>query len=384
MRRVINGKDLDKAITLFKKRHYHEVVDLLTPHLLAYGDSYLYFKLMTLSSLMIYDWSGASTFLKTAIRLERYRDNDLRMAHALIRLKWGETIEAYRILFDLERVPKWSRLSREILEISRQTENKQALTEALEEIIRHRLSRISLSDQNKIPQRNRPYEINVSYRKPILISLLSCAIVLLMGIGVYWGIKQLEIRKNYRHDGDSIQLTERDDLTIYDKETAYMLSDKEVKKSFSLLKEYYRKGDNNLAQREINRLKESNAAIDVVDKALAFERLIAKDKDIPLKTFFTYNEVNEDPLLYQKTIVIWRGSLANLIITDTSITFDFLVGYENKKFLEGTVPVYLDFGEKLIEGEAYEIEGEIMVRDRDFSLHGLRVRRIQVKNSENF
>lgn len=383
MKRVINGKLLDKAVYLFKKRKYAETVDLLTPHLLSYGDSYLYFKLMTISSLMIFDWSGAAAYLKTASRLERYRDPDLRIVQAIIRLKSGETAEAYRILFELERNGKWGRLTKELLEASRNTENRQALTEVMENLIKTYLVRIQPDAGIEIPgKQEQDFYTASSFRispAAVLTAVAVCLAFVLAGFGIYWGAGMIRNAGPVRTDGDTIRLTRQDQLAVYDIQTRYFLTDKEIERSFSRLRTYYREGDDNMAQREINRLKESNAAIDVKDKASAFERLLTEKRADQMKTFFTYDEVRRDPFLYHKTLVVWRGTPANLQITSSSITFDFLVGYENKKFLEGTVPVYVDYAVKLYEGEAYEVEGEILaVDDNHFRLHAFSIRRIQI------
>lgn len=383
MKNVINGKLLDKAVSLFKKRRYADVVDLLTPHLLSYGDSYLYFKLMTISSLMILDWSGAAAYLKTAVRLERYRDPDLQIVRAVILMKTGETAESYRILFELERNGKWGDLTKELLEASRHTENRQALTEVLETLIKIRLGKIRPDAVSEIPGRREQtfYTSRAMRVHPAAVAVVFgvCAFLSLTGIGIYFGVSARQNREPVRTEGDSIRLTREDQLAVYDIRTRYFLTDKEIERSFSRLRSYYRSGDDNMAQREINRIKESNAAIDVKDKASAFERLLSEKRAEKTKTFFTYDEVSRDPFLYHKTLVVWRGSPANLRVTDSSITFDFLVGYENKKFLEGTVPVYVDYAVKLYEGEAYEIEGEILaVDDNSFRLHAFSVRRIQI------
>lgn len=383
MKRVINGKLLDKAVYLFKKRKYAETVDLLTPHLLSYGDSYLYFKLMTISSLMIFDWSGAAAYLKTASRLERYRDPDLRIVQAMIRLKSGETAEAYRILFELERNGKWGRLTKELLEASRNTENRQALTEVMENLIKTYLVRIQPDAGIEIPgKQEQDFYTASSFRFPkaaAVTTVAVCLAVVLVGIGIYTGAGILRKAKPVRTDGDAIRLTRQDQLAVYDIQTRYFLTDREIERSFSRLRSYYREGDDNMAQREINRLKESNAAIDVKDKASAFERLLTEKRADQTKTFFTYDEVRRDPFLYHKTLVVWRGASANLRVTSSSITFDFLVGYENKKFLEGTVPVFVDYAVKLHEGEAYEVEGEILAVDNEhFRLHAFSIRRIQI------
>lgn len=382
MKTSINGRLLDKAVILFKKRRYADVIDLLTPSIIAYGDSYLYFKLMTISSLMIFDWNSAALYLKTAVRLERSRDPDLRIARAIILLKTGETAEAYRILFELERNGKWGRLTKELLEVSRSTENRQALTEELENLIKTQLTKIRPDAVAEIPGFREPPHyagFHLPFSPRIAAAVVgSCALLAIIAATIYFAVGAWQRSQTARTDGDSIRLTREDRLAVYDIQTRCFLTDKEIERSFSRLRRYYRDGDDNMAQREINRLKESNAAFDIKDKAAAFERLLPEKRAETIKTLFTYDEVRSEPYLYHKTLVVWKGSPANLKITQSSISFDFLVGYENKKFLEGTVPVFIDYAVKILEGEAYEIEGEILVEDNRFRLHAFSVRRIQI------
>ena len=386
MRGSVNGKLLDKAVYLFKRRRYAAAADLLSPYLLTYGDSYLYFKLMTVVSLIIGDWSGASAYLKTAVRLEKRTDSDLRIAEAVIRLQAGETAEAYGLLFDLERNERWGNFARELLEISRNTENRQALTEILEKLVKKRLSKIRLDGICELP--NKPDRLVFpgvdSLRRfwPALTALAVFVVLLFAGTGIYFAASALSDNRDFsteRFNGENIVLTREDRLAVYDIETRYFLSDGEIERSFERMKDYYRRGDDNMTQREINRLKESNAAVDVKDKASAFERLLSDNRSENTGTPFTYDEVSRDPFLYDKTVVVWRGAAANLSVTQTSLTFDLLVGNENKNFLEGTVPVFVDYGVKITEGEPYEVEGEITVGvDGHFRLHALSIRRIQI------
>ena len=387
MSSVGNGKLLDKAVNLFKRHRYAEAVDLMTPYLLAYGDSYLYFKLMTFSSIMIYDWSGAAAYLKTAVRLCRRRDPDLQIAQAVVKLQTGETAEAYLILFDLERNSRWGAFSKELLEISRNTENQQALTEILERLIKTRFAKLNLDGNYEREWRKRDSDLRLFFeRMPSLRSIIAAGmgvfIIFLSALFIFmFFFKSAPERESVsvRKDGDNIKLQQTEQLVVYDSETRYLLSEEEIRNSFNRMKDYYRNRDDNMTQREINRLKESNASVDVKDKASAFERLLTDNRSENIGTLFSYDEVSHDPFLYDKTVVVWRGAAANLYVTPTSLTFDLLVGYENRKFLEGTVPVFVDYGVKIIEGEPYEIEGEITVDgDEHFRLHALSIRRIQI------
>ena len=56
-------------------------------------------------------------------------------------------------------------------------------------------------------------------------------------------------------------------------------------------------------------------------------------RDAPL-----FSQVAADPFLYDGCSVVWRGMAANVRPQGERLAFDFLVGYDEKKDLEGIVP----------------------------------------------
>jgi hypothetical protein len=73
-----------------------------------------------------------------------------------------------------------------------------------------------------------------------------------------------------------------------------------------------------------------------------------------------YNDVIEDPLLYNGVHIIWRGMATNVVTADTGTTFDFLVGYDTRKTLEGIVPVIFSHAVPLNPERPLEVLGRIV------------------------
>ena len=79
-----------------------------------------------------------------------------------------------------------------------------------------------------------------------------------------------------------------------------------------------------------------------------------------LKDRFTYNDVIKDPFIYRDCHVIWRGMASNLTIENDRTSFDFLVGYDTYRTVEGIVQVDYDFAIPVNPERPVEILGRII------------------------
>jgi hypothetical protein len=84
-----------------------------------------------------------------------------------------------------------------------------------------------------------------------------------------------------------------------------------------------------------------------------FDTFVRKDN-------FSYAEVIKDPALYRDCHVIWRGMATNTEILQNLTAFDFLVGYDTRKTLEGIVPVVFDKTISLNPEKPLEVLGRIV------------------------
>ena len=96
-----------------------------------------------------------------------------------------------------------------------------------------------------------------------------------------------------------------------------------------------------------------------------------------LKTNFSYQEFINEPELYNNCYIHWKGRLSNLIITESLITFDFLVGYDGKKILEGIIPVTLDFGARIDSDFPIEVLGKIKKTNNQYIIEAVSVHQYQ-------
>lgn len=98
------------------------------------------------------------------------------------------------------------------------------------------------------------------------------------------------------------------------------------------------------AKINLNRILESNASEGLKNRA----RLLISNMEVPgFDTFVrsdnpSYAEVIAEPVVYRDVHIIWRGMATNVEITDEYTRFDFLIGYDTRRALEGIVPVIFE------------------------------------------
>jgi hypothetical protein len=133
------------------------------------------------------------------------------------------------------------------------------------------------------------------------------------------------------------------------------------------------------AKTSLNRILESNASPGVKNKS----RILLSYLETPgFDTFvrqdnFTYAEVMKDPALYRDCHVIWRGMATNMDLLQNLTAFDFLVGYDTRRILEGIVPVVFDKTVSLNSERPLEVLGRIVPvsteKGPDIRLEGIAI-----------
>jgi hypothetical protein len=147
--------------------------------------------------------------------------------------------------------------------------------------------------------------------------------------------------------------------TSTEEEPVFFMTEGELRKSYAEIIDYFNNYEDNLAQREINRIQESNASEELKQKVSLLEKYIREPGFDTFTRNFSYREVKEKILLYEGCYVIWKGRLSNLAVGSDLIEFDLLVGYESGRVLEGIVPVEVDFAVQLDPELSVEVLGRV-------------------------
>ena len=129
------------------------------------------------------------------------------------------------------------------------------------------------------------------------------------------------------------------------------------------------------ARVRLNRILESNASEPIKNRAMILISYMQIPGFDTLKDRFSYNEVINDPFLYRDVHVIWRGMATNLDVGQNHTSFDFLVGYDTRRIMEGIVQVFYNFAIPINPERPVEILGRVIPisgeRDAGFRIQGV-------------
>src|SRR5208337_644393 len=120
----------------------------------------------------------------------------------------------------------------------------------------------------------------------------------------------------------------------------------------------------------------SNAAPAVKERARMLKGFVTQPTFDTFRDPYAYAAVTKQPALYDGASVLWKGKVANLKVGKDSLTFDFLVGYDQEKQLEGIVPVTLPFAADLPDGSPVEVLGQVGTNGAAPTLLGISVHRL--------
>jgi hypothetical protein len=309
------------------------------------------------------DYGGAESYLR---RAEQLREEDLttQLGLAAISFKRGQTEEALKHwlkVVDLDPTNKKARTALAALRKDVNWEGEVVNTGAIN--IKRMLPSVPASPWVWIT--------------PLLLLGLAAVVVL----GYLFLLPRIPTRREPRPGIERIELSLERSLSSESTaaQSSNVLSEKQIAESFETIKKHLLDYRDNLAVREINRLLRSNASAYVKEKARLMKTFVEDPDFSTVKDPFPYLDVRSDPGLYADCYVLWTGKVANVRIGETQITFDLLVGYEDETELLGLVPVFLDFGAKIENGDGIEVLGKVLVEDRQIRLRGISIHRLYRK-----
>ena len=352
----MGGNDLKKAYKLYRRKKYTQILQLLESQIFRYRQSFQFYYLLGMSCLYTGDFSGAESYLQRALSLKPGNKNAL-LGIAAVHLKQQKTSEALKDWFEvIDQDPKNSQANRGLAVV-----RKHADPDDL----------IAYTDSSRL-YKLLPRETRIG---PGTIALLTASALILAGLLFYPlyapYVDRMFAQKIQRPEIAELDLTV-DDYTSEQGEAAgnetensdqpdaqFELSSKELKNTYEDVVEYFNRYEDNLAQREINRILLSNASKELKNKVSILATYTRTPSFDTLTHNFDYKEVRSRPLLYNDCYVIWKGRVSNLQVGENTIRFDLLVGYETEKVLQGIVPVEMDFAAHIDPAFPIEILGRI-------------------------
>jgi tetratricopeptide (TPR) repeat protein len=342
---------LTKAASLARSGNYGGAIKVLMPEVNRYNGSFWYSYLMAVSCLHTGDFSSALMYFKAA-RDVKIRHPNVLLGFAVLYLRRGELDRAVDFYLEVQELDEKNRIAQKALGAIRKYAGLGDFSGWL--------------DSGELPKLFPPIPRAGFPWERVLISAAAVLVVL----GGLWGfltasgvISNPLKRRSGRQEIMEISLAREDQADPVETGGSYryILTRGQVldtyERALSLFTEYR----DEAAKTNLNRLLESNASPGVKNKS----RLLLSYMEVPgFDTFvrkdnFIYSEVVRDPFLYRDCHVIWRGMATNVDALQNLTAFDFLVGYDTRKTLEGIVPVVFDRSISLNPERPLEVLGRI-------------------------
>jgi hypothetical protein len=316
---------LDRAESLFRAGRFAELVSLLEPQVPVYRESQRFYYLLGSSCLRSGDPGGGSTYLKRAEQLAP-SNADTMLALAALAVRKGETEKAIEYYLRILEDRPGDRRARACLLILRKEGGPEGLARLIET---GRIERL-YPGRRGLPR----------FVPPAAIALAAAAAIYLAWPLAASLVEAATRPRVARPEVAAVGLSKSDSESpvVAGGSFRYVLTEKQAISAFESAKDYFQGYRDNAALVEINRLLGSNASAGIKEKAKSLRAFVGKPDFRTIKDAPSYSEAQADPGLYDGCSVVWKGMAANVRAEEGTIAFDFLVGYQEKKRLEGIVP----------------------------------------------
>ena len=343
---------LTKAVRFAGKRNYDAAIKTLESEANRYYGSYTYYYLLGISYLYSNVFGVALTYLKLAME-KKARDPLTMLGLAALYLNHGDTDKAVDLYLEVLVIDPSNKIAGRALKIIRKNSGAESISAWI--------------DSGRLHVLFPPFpRLDIS-PKSIGFGIIAgaAALSLLFGIGVKTGLLPLPgglaPKDNRTVPAEIILEKEEIDAPVQTGGSyRYVLTGKQVLDDYNEARKFFTEYRDEAARVKLNRILESNAAEPVKNKA----RLLISYMQVPgfdtLKDRFSYSEVTNDPFMYRDCHVIWRGMASNLNVQQNSTSFDFLVGYDTYRTMEGIVQVNYDFAIPVNNERPVEILGRII------------------------
>lgn len=360
---------LKKALTLYKAGKPSQAVQLLEPEILRFRDNGTFYRLLGAACYAAGDYGGADTYLQRSAQI-RDRDCAVLTALGLIQIRRRQTEKALKLLLDALELDPGNSKAKKALEALRKYGHSDQLPEWMQSPAFQALT----PDFFPGPR--------WSFWAPLVLGLVAgLAVWVTLPLWEPWlsstvrGMTSPPVEK-IRPGQEGLSLEDVKEFTAFEGAFTLVMTPEEVKKIYSRAQSLFNSYRDNLAQVELNRILNSNASGEIKGRSRTLSGLLKTPDFTTFQDNFPYAEVRRSPWLYQGAHVRWRGRVANKKVTESQITFDFLVGYDSGQVLEGIVPVTLKFAALFENGDGLDLLARVAVKDNFWNLEGVGLHKL--------
>jgi len=352
---------LNKAAYLAKKRDYEAAFKILKDEEDRYNGSFKYYYLFGIICLHSGYYTEAHEYLQYAKRI-KYNDISVLLGLAVLYLKRPNTVMAVDYYLDVLELDPQNKIAIKALEIIRKHSSAEALSDWM--------------SPDNLAKFFPPVPVKVFERKKLVIFISAIVIGLVLAFGIF-----MIVRKPLRPERPTAEFIlsrqERNEPVQVGGYYRYILTSSQALSNYERALSLFSSYRDEAAKLYINRILESNASEGLKSRA----RLLFENMTVPGFDTFNrsdnpaYSDVKNEPGLYRNVHVIWRGMATNIEITDNYTTFDFLVGYDTRRTLDGIIPVYFNKPVAINGDRPLEVLGRIVLSASysDFMLEGVAI-----------
>lgn len=331
---------LAEAELLFRRRRWAQLIKLLEPVEAIFHENVRFLFLLGAAYLQAEDIGAAYGCLRRGRQLD-FRNVPVMASLAAVHVRRGESDKAIQLYIEiLEREPK-NVPARRGLDYLRRHAND--------------FENHDSSSANRLMKRLYPVAPARAGRFLWLLAALALGGLLAVAGHVAW--QQFKQAKNRRPEIAAIWLSAAEVAEPVGSPGSYrlVLVAADALAVFEKAKNLFQAYRDEAALVEINRLLNSNASPAIKAKATLLRSHARDPSFLSLPDRFNLAEVAAQPYLYEGVAVAWKGLPANIRNSDTALGFDFLVGYQEARQLEGIVEVQVPFAASISEGQALEL-----------------------------
>ncbi|MDR0496794.1 MAG: tetratricopeptide repeat protein [Treponema sp.] len=355
---------LTKAVRLAKNRKYDDAIKTLENEANRYYGSFIYYYILGVSYLHSNIYGVALTYLRHAYE-QKMRDPSTLLGLAALYLNHGDTDKAVNLYLEIQSIDASNKLAKKALQIIRKNPSPEEISTWI--------------DTGKLHVLFPPLpKAGVSTKSVVLWCLAGLAgLCIVFGILFKTGFISLPQGRGQRELPVEITLSpeERNNPVQTGGSYRYVLTRSQVLDEYNDALKFFAEYRDDAAKVRLNRILESNASEPIKNRA----RLIVSYAEVPgfdtLKDRFSYSDVTRDPFIYRDCHVIWRGMATNLVVQQHYTAFDFLVGYDTYRTMDGIVHVEYNFAIPVNTERPVEILARVVPvsidRQADIKLQGV-------------
>ena len=363
MRKDTSSADraLSKARMLYSEKKFPQVISLLSPQIFLYRTNKDFYEMLGISCLYMNDFGGAHTYLSRAVDLDPMMDQS-KLGLAVVYLRRGKIAEALQQWLDVKQINQHSKEADFGLEFVRDEELNQGES-------------VDVSDSLKKKLYPKPPKNYVKLYRFGFVTLIIMSFVALI---LVFAPRLFNQPASTREGAELLFISPNVSRLSVSTDHSITLTTNQIDSLLAQAARYFDDFEDNQVRRIINQLLISNASEDIKIQMT----MLLNSLRTPGFTDSFWNpqvqEVIEAPQEFRNVFIRWKGRVSNLRVNPTSISFEFLVGYETGQVLDAIVPVELFFPTTINSGDNLEIIGQLLVNSQgDFRIQGTSIRLIR-------